>query len=51
MRDINAAQRRLGLVVIDFAAGATPRVAQTAIIMSIKTNIYVFASKLGPGRI
>ena len=35
----------MGLVFLDSDVGATLVVAQTAIIMSIKTNTYVIASK------
>ncbi len=35
----------MGLVFLDSDVGATLAVAQTAIIMSTKTKVYVFASK------
>jgi len=51
MPDINVGRMRFGLALIAFGAGATLVAVQTAIIMSTKTKVYVFASKLVSGRI
>jgi hypothetical protein len=51
MPDINVGRMCFGLALIDFGAGATLVVAQTAIIISTKTKVYVFASKSDSARI